>query len=328
MEKFNESIKTLPFELSSVLDKINSQDKKKIQEIRLRVNKPLLLVENGRARFVNLDGALTSHPTSQTLITRRDVFERAYKRLCEYSVHSNMNTLTNGFLTIRGGNRVGVCSTAVYKNQSVYSVKGVTSLNIRIAREFKGVSIPLLNSVCVQDAPSMIIAGRPSSGKTTVLRDIAYQLSTGYQQKYRKVVVVDERSEIANVAGESSQNDVGINTDVLNGFSKKDGIEIAVRTLSPDVVICDEIGNTDEVQAIKHGFSSGVRFIVSLHASGEKDLYQKPQLRELLATQEFQYIVLLKESFTGFEIYHANEVYNEIVGTSAHRALHHLSGRQ
>lgn len=324
MEKFNDSIKTLPIELSSVLMKINSNEKKKIQEIRLRVNKPVLLIENGDAFFVETDGTLCTKPTAQSLTVKRDTFDRAYKKLCEYSVHSNMNTLTNGFLTVRGGNRVGVCSTAVYKNNSVYSIKGITSLNIRIAREFKGASMPLLNSICSANIPSLILAGKPASGKTTILRDIAYQLSTGYHNQYRKVVIVDERSEIANMGSDYSQNDVGINTDVLNGFSKSDGIEIAVRTLSPDVIICDEIGNNEEVKAIQHGFSSGVKFIVSLHVASEKELYQKPQLRSLLLTQEFQYIVLLKNNFNGFEIYHANEVFHEITGTTANRSMYHF----
>lgn len=324
MEKFNECIKNLPVELAAVLSKTPDEEKKSIQEIRLRLNKPILLVSDKGAYFINKDGKLTNKPTGESLWVYRETFDRAYKKLCEYSVHSNMNTLTNGFLTVRGGNRVGVCSTAVYKNNSVYSIKGITSLNIRIAREFKGVSLPLLNSICNNGVSSVILAGKPSSGKTTVLRDIAYQLSSGYQNQFRKVVVVDERSEIANMGNEFSQNDVGLNTDVLNGFSKSDGIEIAVRTLSPDVIICDEIGNGDEVEAIRKGFSSGVQFIISIHMANEKDLYQKPQIKTLLATHQFEHIVLLRDHFNGFEIYNANEVFNEINGTDSNRALYHM----
>lgn len=324
MEKFNETIKTLPTELFSVLSKVADREKKKTQEIRLRVNKPVMLIQCSKAFFVSLNGELTLRPNQQSVLVRRDTFDRAYKKLCEYSVHSNMNTLTSGFLTVRGGNRVGVCSTAVYKNNAVYSVKSVTSLNIRIAREFKGTSLPLLNSIYKQNLPSVILAGKPASGKTTILRDIAYQLSTGYNDAYRKIVIVDERSEIANMGTDFSQNDVGLNTDVLNGFSKSDGIEIAVRTLSPDVIICDEIGGGGEVEAIRHGFSSGVNFIVSIHVASEKDIYQKPQMRSLLLTEQFQYIVLLRNNFNGFEIYNANEVLNEINGTPANRAMYHF----
>lgn len=324
MDKFEEITKMFPNELSSVLFKINSEQAKKIQEIRIRVNQPLLLVTPANLFFITPEGGLSTELTNESLFVRRELFERIYKRLTEYSVHSNMNTLTSGFLTMRGGNRVGVCSTAVYKNESIYSVKNVTSLNIRVAREYPRCSLPLLNSVCAKAVPSIIIAGRPASGKTTVLRDIALQLSSGYQNKYRKVVIVDERSEIANMNNELCPNQVGVNTDVLNGFSKSDGIEIAVRTLSPEVILCDEIGNTAEVEAIKHGFSSGVNFIVSVHAANEKDLYQKPQIRSLLQTHQFQYIVLLQDHFNGFEIYNANEVHNEITRTAAHRAMQHF----
>lgn len=328
MNNFNECIKLFPLELSTILSKINNESKNKIQEIRLRINKPLILMQNEHAFFLSNDGVLVRTVKDGCIVIRKDVFERTYKKICEYSVHSNMNTLTNGFITIKGGNRVGVCSTAVYKNDSIYSIKGVSSLNIRIAREFKGVSLPLLNSICTTQMPSIILAGKPGSGKTTVLRDIAYQLSSGYKEEYRKLVIIDERSEIANMGGENSQNDVGVNTDVLNGFNKSDGIEIAVRTLSPDVILCDEIGTDSEVNAIRHGFSSGVNFIVSIHVANEKDIYQKPQMRSLLSTQQFQYIVLLKNQFNGFEMYNANEVHDEIFRSAHDRDMHHLYRRE
>lgn len=312
MKKFNQAAYALPPELSNELMKIDDKDKKNVQEIRLRSNKPLVLMKGNKACFLKLDHTLTSEPDVNALTLSKEALERCYRKLCDYSVHSNMTGLTNGFITINGGHRVGVCSTAVYKGNELYSVKGITSLNIRISREFRGASLPILNSLYRKSIPSVIVAGPPASGKTTILRDMAYQLGSGYENRYRKIVVVDERSEIAGVNEGVEINNVGINTDVLNGFSKERGIQIAVRTLSPDIIVCDEIGTTGEVNSIRQGFSSGVGFIVSVHISNENELYTKPQIHALLESNEFDYIVLLKKDFKGFEFYDAKEVENEI----------------
>lgn len=317
MKKFNETIKILPQEIQRVLEKIDDQYKPIIQEIRLRIDKPLVLIKNATACFVSENSELQTEVSENSLIINSDVFQRTYRKICDYSIHSNMNSLVNGFITTKDGNRVGICSTAVYKENEVYSVKNVSSMNIRIAREFKGCSVPILNLVCKNQPSSFILAGKPSSGKTTMLRDMVYQLSSGFEGLYKRVVVIDQRSEIASVTNDFGQNDVGINADVLNGFKKSDGIEIAVRTLSPDFVVCDEIGNQEEVNSIKYGFSSGVNFIVSVHLSDKSDLLANLQIKELLNTNQFKYVVILKDDFKSFELYSAKEVLNEIHRTSA-----------
>lgn len=295
-----------------MLKGIDDSVKPTIQEIRLRNDKPLVLIKNAQACFVSINSEIQTALDENSVIVNSDVFQRAYRKICDYSVHSNMNSLVNGFITTRDGNRVGVCSTAVYKENEVYSVKNVNSLNIRIARIFRGCSTSILNLVCKNEPCSFILAGRPSSGKTTMLRDMVYQLSSGYNGDYKRVVVVDQRSEISSVTNDFGQNDVGINADVLNGFKKSDGIEIAVRTLSPDFIVCDEIGNQEEVNSIKYGFSTGVNFIVSVHLSTKGDMLANLQVKELLKTNQFKYIVILKDDFKSFEIYSAKEVLNEI----------------
>ncbi|MCC8023393.1 MAG: hypothetical protein LIO46_06435 [Clostridiales bacterium] len=317
MRRYKEVIAALPDELQHTLELVPEDRQGQIQEIRLRAGRPVVLVSCGTTYFLCLDRSLVRSPDDNCVGLTREMLEQAYRKLCEYSVHSNIGSLTQGYLTIRGGHRVGVCSTAVYKEGEIYSVKDVSSLNLRIARAFPGTSVPVLDAVLADGASSIILAGKPSSGKTTVLRDMACQLSSGYGGQYRRVSIVDERSEIAGAHSSMAQNDVGINTDVLNGFQKPEGIGIAVRTLSPEYIVCDEIGTMQEVEAIRYGFSSGVEFIVSLHMNSREELYRKPQLQALLDTGQFRRIVLLREGFRGFDVYDTDEVDYEI-----HRNCH------
>ncbi|MGN1202171.1 MAG: hypothetical protein ACI4RF_02665, partial [Eubacterium sp.] len=201
--------------------------------------------------------------------------------------------------------RVGIGAAAVYKDGKMNSVKDINSINIRIAGEHRDCSRKILNLLYTKSTPSIIVAGAVLSGKTTFLRDLSRLLSSGFAGKYRKVAVVDERREI------SSGFDVGINTDVLAGFEKAKGIEIATRTLSPDIIVCDEIGNINELNAIKYGFSTGVSFAVSVHMKNEKQLLSNRIVSQLIATDEFDYIVLLQSFTDKFEIIDLRSEENE-----------------
>ena len=153
----------------------------------------------------------------------------------------------------------------------------------------------MLNTLFVGRLPSIIVAAPPGGGKTTVLRDLARALSGGFGGRYRKVSIVDERGEFGGFSP-------GVNTDVLTGFGKKKGIEIAVRTLSPELIVCDEIADDAEVDAIKAGFSSGVAFAVSVHIRDAEDLVHKSIITKLYLTGEFDYVVLLEEYGDTFSV--------------------------
>ena len=206
-----------------------------------------------------------------------------------------MGTLVEGFVTAPNGNRVGIAATAVEKDGTVTAIRDVQSLNIRIAREERGCARGVLNTLFVGRLPSIIVAAPPGGGKTTVLRDLARALSGGFGGRYRKVSIVDERGEFGGFSP-------GVNTDVLTGFGKKKGIEIAVRTLSPELIVCDEIADDAEVDAIKAGFSSGVAFAVSVHIRDAEDLVHKSIIKKLYLTGEFDYVVLLEEYGDAFSV--------------------------
>jgi len=146
------------------------------------------------------------------------------------------------------------------------------------------------NGIC-----SALIAGMPASGKTTLLRDLTRQLADGEVFDYRRVCVIDERGEVGAVYYGSAQNDLGVTCDILDGYPKSEGIMIALRALSPDIILCDEIGGEQDVLALQSGVNAGVIFIATIHADSIAQLKRRPQFEALMKTGAFQKIVLLKD---------------------------------
>ncbi len=311
----NNSISALPKEMI-----------KKLNEIRIRKNKPLVLVFGNNCYFITQNGKLLNHYSDYAYKVSNEEFDIIFRRLSNYSVHSAIDNLTKGFITADGGNRVGVTSTAVIRDNDINSVKDITSLNIRISNEIKDCARPVLNLLYVNDFPSIIVASPPSGGKTTFLRDFSRLLSGGFNNRYRKVAIIDERNEIAFKNNGNIDADIGLNTDVLSGFPKDIGIEIAVRTLSPDIIICDEITSSEEVKAMSDGFLSGVKFAVSVHASTKHELLNKKIIRELIEFNEFDYIVLLNDYTNDFQILEVSELRSEIFRNNSSEFIVNYSG--
>lgn len=301
MDNLFNSISFFSNELLELIKLVDKNDLNRITEIRIRVNKPLIVYLLKEPYFLGHNGKLINHYNSSVYCTNEIVFEDTINRLCNNSIHTYISSLIDGYCTTDNGVRVGVCSTAIHNENEMYSIKNITSINVRIPRQHKDCSRNILNELYINSLPSVIIAGAPSAGKTTVIRDMARALSSGFNGKYRKVCVIDERNEIANGF------DVGINTDYLMSFDKARGIEIATRTLSPDLLICDEIGNMKELKAIRYGFDSGISFVVTIHASSMYELINRPIAKELINTGQFDYIVLLKDYTNSFEVYSINK---------------------
>lgn len=298
--------------INSVLLSLPKEILKQLTEIRIRRNKPMILVFGNKSLFIASDGKLLNHSTQYLYTVNDDEFDILFKRLSNYSVQTHIDDLVNGFITAEGGNRVGVASTAVYKEGRVCSVKDISSLNIRIAKEIKDCARQIMNVLYINSLPSIIVASSPSGGKTTFLRDFSRLLSSGFNSHYRKVAIVDERCEIAFKSNGKVIADVGFNTDVLSAFPKAKGIEMAVRTLSPDFIICDEISDINETIAVQQGFLSGVKFAVSVHASSKEEIMNKPVIQNLISLGEFNFVVLLNNYTNDFEIMEVSELRSEI----------------
>ncbi|MGN1423874.1 MAG: hypothetical protein ACI4XA_10895 [Oscillospiraceae bacterium] len=255
--------KTQDIPLKTAAAKIRLPAGADIAEIRLRAGRC--------AAAVTVSGKIIrcSAPFSE-----KDIAD-CFAELCRYSVHSYSREIAEGFITLDGGHRVGLCGTAVMSGGAVVSVKDISSLNIRIAREVKGCAEELYGRFFAGGLCSLLLAGRPMSGKTTVLRDLSRMLGESC-----RVALIDSRNELSASVRGLPTLDVGENTDVLCGYTKSAGIMTALRSLSPDVIICDEIG--DDYEAVEHCLFCGVKVIAAAHAGSLSELSRRHGTDRLL----------------------------------------------
>jgi len=289
MKNFNDCAGYFPHHLKSCLEKIDGNTKKRITEIRLRGNNVLSVTLHEGQRFVMPSGSLTGNIGSAACFNSND-FDSLLNNLCSYSLYSYGNQIKKGFITVKGGHRAGLCGTAVTENGCVTNIKYFLSLNIRIAREIKGSGLDIYEKLFRQrDLGSVIIISPPSGGKTTVLRDLARIVS----DSGRKVAVIDERGELGAVWNGTPCNDLGMFTDILDGYPKHEGIMTAVRTLSPDVIFCDEISDHNEFKDISEAFKNGIRSVITMHGGGIEDILRRDYIREYIKNGIFKNIVEL-----------------------------------
>lgn len=240
-----------------------------IQEIRLRINRPAAVWTGKNVRYITENGQLTYNKGSAVIASEQDV-RRTFEAVCQYSVHSFQREISQGFITVRGGHRVGFCGTPVMHGGTVENIKNINAVNFRIARELKGCAEKLFETCFSDGLCDLLIAGVPASGKTTVLRDLTRLLGDRF-----KVSVIDERGEIAASWNGIPQNDIGANTDVFDGCGKAEGISAAVRVMSPQIIVCDEIGSGEELSALREAASCGVCTAATAHAADMSDLYRR-----------------------------------------------------
>ncbi len=302
MDNISYFISLFPRFIGDTINSLDKSIKSKISEIRLRKNKPIIIYVLNTLYFIEHSGVLSRTLNDRCICINEEDFEYICDKLCNHSYHTNMSSLIDGYVTAKNGSRIGVSSTAVYKDDKIYSVKDISSLNIRISHECRNCAKKIIDLTFRKSLPSIIVAGLPGCGKTTFLRDYARLISNGYSGVYKKVAIVDERKEIA------ADFDVGINTDILSGFGKAKGIEIATRTLSPDLIVCDEIGSIDELEKIRYSFSTGVNFAVSIHLKDAEDIFSNIMTDELIKTGQFDFIIILKSYTDEFEIIDLGEI--------------------
>lgn len=293
--KFDTAVSFLPAFLRGMLMSINDDIKKDAYEIRLRIGK-CMVVETSRGTYFVGENRVSGIYSEDLYKVSSHEMKDAFNRLCGFSVYSHLDTISRCFITLPSGHRVGICGTAVYCDGKVTSLRDVSSMNIRIAGEFKGCADEILTRVFENRLCNVVIAGPPSSGKTTLLRDIARQISNGRFGNYYKVTVVDERCEISPLSDGMCLCDMGINTDVLSSFGKAEGIMCALRALSPHLIICDEIGTEEECEALKSALNSGVSFALTIHASTAEELKNKPQFKALIKSGIVCRVVILEST--------------------------------
>lgn len=241
----------------SVISKINLGE---IEEIRLRKNMPLTLHSGKKHKFVHQSGILSNTVSGAYVVSDYDI-QRSMELLCEEGIYHFQPQISGGYIT-KSGHRVGIAGRVILQENKITYINDISGLNYRFAKEIIGSADKIIGAVLGEKVKNTLIVSPPGCGKTTILRDLSRQISNrGY-----KTLIVDERSEIAAMESGMSSYDIGILTDVLDQCPKAEGIMMGIRSLSPEVVICDEIGSEQDVCAIKAAIGCGVSIIASLHS--------------------------------------------------------------
>lgn len=282
-------LKCLPTQLAKLILEHNIQ---KLEEIRIRANKPVIL--KLRQVEIVLNYTITTNEIIGIL-----------QNICNNSIYTYQNQIGNGFITLPGGNRVGIAGNVVIKDGQVSNISYIYSLNFRISHQINGASDNILKYVLDTENNTIfntLIVSPPGAGKTTIIRDLAKRISNGINEiNFRglDVSIIDERGEIAAMTKGITFNDVGIRTDVLDNVPKSIGIRMAVRSMAPKVIIADEIGNKDDVNIINYAICSGVKCIFTAHGSDMEDLLKNNEINKIINLQLFSKIIFLDEKQKG-----------------------------
>lgn len=298
--------------LRSILSR-TSLDFEKLQEIRLRIDAPLMVCYDNAEYFISTSSKLTKNQGDAFMINRSELKE-TMEYISNYSLYAFEEELKQGFLTVVGGHRVGIAGKVILEDKKIKSMKHVSFVNIRLAHQKKGCAAKVMPFLLIKnEVYHTLIVSPPGCGKTTLLRDIIRHLSdgigfSGKAQAGMQVGVVDERSEIAACYMGKPQNDLGIRTDVLDCCPKAEGMMLLIRSMSPDVIAVDEIGLNDDVTAIQYAISCGCKMLATVHGGSMEEVMQKPLLGELVKKHIFQrYVILSNRGQTG----KVEEIYDE-----------------
>ena len=284
-KSFNGVLYAVSDRIREVLLRLSPTVKANTIEIRMRRGMPLALTVGSETVFL-CDNGQTVFQFSCNLfkVTEADLKE-SFLRLCNNSVFAHENELLNGYIVMKNGSRAGVCG-----NITQSGFNDISSINIRIAHEVKGCANEIVRGY---KSGGILIAGPPGSGKTTVLRDLVRQLSSGATGRLLRVAVVDSRQEISGSFSGVAANDLGPNTDVLLTDSKPRGLEIALRTMFPNVIAFDEIATLAELEKVSDSFYSGVDIITTAHIGNISELTTRNVTKLLLKSGAVKQIALL-----------------------------------
>ncbi|MCA1054789.1 stage III sporulation protein AA [Rossellomorea aquimaris] len=268
------------------------------EEIRIRTNRILEVTARGIPHFLPYT------------VTQEDC-EQLINKLSHHSFYTLEEELRRGYITIDGGHRVGLAGKVILEKGSVKGIRHLASFNIRVARQKIGIAEPLIPYLFDGSWKHTMIIGSPQTGKTTLLRDLARIISSGIPEKGVppfKVGIVDERSEIAGCVNGIPQLLFGPRVDVLDACPKAEGMMMLIRSMSPDVLIVDEIGRAEDGQAIQEAVNAGIALIMTTHGATLKEVTKRPVISEVIGLRSIERYIELKR---GTDPGQVSEVWND-----------------
>ncbi len=293
---FENILNVFPEKLKLCFYYLTAKQLQDITEIRITVNCPVIIDMGEKSSYICTKGFTDN--IDESLKGDRSLVYDILNLVCSNSIYAYDEQLKCGFVTLKGGHRVGVLGSAIYENGEIKTIKNISSLCVRVAKPVDMATKDFIKHITDEqlNVRNTVVIGKPKSGKTTLMRSTAKYLATPEKiNKLIKVGIIDERMEIASVYNGECMLDVGVNSFVLNGSAKHQGVDIMVRGFSPDVIIMDEVWSTDDLEAVKKAIGAGCKVIFTQHGDGKN-------INDIFESLPVEQVIYLEKTHSGHKM--------------------------